>query len=107
MERFQQAKSVGIPRLYETESIAVEDKPVHLHFTFGDSHWFAVEFDQEDICFGYVILNGDFQNAEWGYFSLKELAEVSIGPLRVELDLAWQVRPAGEVELIKLAGGIW
>ncbi len=28
--------------------------------------------------FGYAILNGDIQNAEWGYISFSELKEIKV-----------------------------
>jgi hypothetical protein len=81
-----------IPRLYETENIPAEEKLIYHHFFIADSHWYAAEFDGEDIFFGYAILNGDMQNAEWGYFSLQELKSVKVGPLRVEVDCSWEVK---------------
>lgn len=67
-----------IPKLYETENIPVENKTIYLHFFIGDCHWYIAEFDGEDIFFGYAILNGDIQNAEWGYISFSELKEIKI-----------------------------
>ena len=62
-----------MPKLYDTEGVATQKKMIHLHFFIGGCDWYAVEFDQEDIFFGFVILNGDHRNAEWGYFSFTEL----------------------------------
>lgn len=67
-----------IPRLYETENIPLEKKKIYLHFFIGNCHWYIAEFDGEDIFFGYAILNGDLQNAEWGYISFSELKEIKI-----------------------------
>jgi hypothetical protein len=100
-------QTTDIPDLYSTENIATEDKMIHCHFVFGHCHWFAAEYDKNDTCFGYVILNGDFQNAEWGYFSLQELQEVSLGSFHVQIDTNWKVQPAKNIELIKLSGGIF
>ncbi|GAB7023798.1 DUF2958 domain-containing protein [Salidesulfovibrio brasiliensis] len=68
----------AIPRLYETETIPLENKLIHLHFFIGGCDWYAVEFDGEDTFFGYAILNRDWQNAEWGYFSLSELKAITV-----------------------------
>lgn len=87
-----------IPRLYETENIPAEEKLIYHHFFIGAPHWYAAEFDGEDIFFGYAILNGDTQNAEWGYFSLQELKSVKIGPLRVEVDCSWEVKRFSEIQ---------
>ena len=48
-----------------------QDPMVICKFFFPDSHWtwYAIEFDGEDIFFGYVV--GDFP--ELGSFSLSEL----------------------------------
>ncbi len=34
-----------IPRIGETEPIALRDKIVHLHFFLGGCDWYVVEFD--------------------------------------------------------------
>jgi len=81
-----------IPRLYETENTPADEKLIFHHFFIGNSHWYAAEFDGEDIFYGYAILNGDMQNAEWGYFSLQELKSVKVGPLRVEVDCSWEIK---------------
>jgi hypothetical protein len=55
--------------------------------------WFAYEFDQEDIFFGYV--KGDFN--ELGTFSLSELESVR-GPmgLTIERDLYFSPKPLSQ-----------
>ena len=67
-----------LPRLYETEKIPIEDTIIHIHFFIGSSHWFIAEFDGDDLFFGFAILNGDLQNAEWGYVSFSELKSISV-----------------------------
>ena len=61
-----------LPPLYATEK--EEDPMVICKFFFPDFHWtwYAIEFDGQDIFFGYV--DGDFP--ELGYFSLSELKSV-------------------------------
>ena len=71
----------NVPELYATEDIQLEDKLVHLHFTIDRCHWWAMEFDGKDTFFGYVMLNGWYQDAELGYFQLSELLEVKLGVL--------------------------
>jgi len=89
-----------IPRLYETESIPLKDKIVHMHFFILGCDWYVTEFDGEDIFFGYAILNSDHQNAEWGYISLKELKELSINGIEIDRELHWEPKLAGKVEKI-------
>lgn len=57
--------------------------------------WYAIEFDGEDVFFGWVI--GFF--AEFGTFSLKELQEVR-GPLRlgIERDKYFEPQRLSEVQ---------
>jgi len=96
-----------IPALYATEHIPAEHKTIHAHFFLGNCHWLIAETDHVDTMFGFCILNGDLEMAEWGYVSLGELKSIKIqGWLEVEHDCYWQPRPASEVELIKQAGGI-
>lgn len=55
-----------IPRLYETEGIPLKDKLIYHHFFIGGCDWYVAEYDGEDLFWGYVILNGDLEMAEWG-----------------------------------------
>jgi hypothetical protein len=89
-----------IPKLYETEHLPLEDKVVHLHFFIGGCDWYVVETDGVDICFGYAILNNDFQCAEWGYVSLTELKSINIGGIEVDCDLHWNNPTANQVDKI-------
>jgi len=92
-----------IPRLYATEDLPVKEKLVYLHFFIGASDWYITEYDGEDIFFGYAILNGDVEMAEWGYVSLADLKSIRIGPgIEVDNDLFWKVRKASEVPRIKV-----
>lgn len=93
-----------IPGLYETEDKPLEDKLIYLHFFIGGSDWFAAEFDGEDTFFGYVILNGSYDSAEWGYFSFTELKELRSEEgfeVDCETEEAWEIRSVSEVERIR------
>ena len=70
-----------LPPLYSQEQVA--DPMVICKFFTPDSQWtwYVLEFDGEDICFGYII---GFE-AELGYFSLSELESVR-GPWGLPLD---------------------
>jgi hypothetical protein len=59
--------------------------------------WFGAEFDGTGTLFGFVILNEDLRNSEWGYFSLAELMNIRVcGWMEVdcELESHWKIRPA-------------
>ena len=97
-----------IPRLYETENIPLKDKFIYLHFFIGDCHWYIAEYDGDNLFWGYVILNNDYVNAEWGYISFCELKEIKINGLfevDCEFEEFWQVKKALEVEIIRKAHG--
>lgn len=93
-----------IPRLYITEKIPVKDKVIALHFFMAGCDWYIVEFDGDDLFFGYAILNGDLDCAEWGYVSFSELKSIKIGFLEVdcELEERWGSKKVSEVSTIKV-----
>ena len=96
-----------IPRLYETEKFPLKDMPIHLHFFIGGCDWYMVEYDGQDLFWGYAILNGDLEMAEWGYISSQELKDLKIPPgFEVDCDRFWQVKKASQVEKIRM-GNHW
>ena len=81
-----------LPSLYSTEDIELEDKTVIVKFFTPDSNWtwYAVEFDGDDLFFGYV----EGLVGEWGYFSLSELESVrGLLGLPIERDLYFDPQP--------------
>lgn len=76
-----------IPKLYETEEVPLKDKDIHLHFFIAGSDWYIAEYDGQDLFWGYAILNGDLQMAEWGYISFKELRDISINGIEIDCEL--------------------
>lgn len=78
-----------IPKLYSTEKVPILKKKIHLHFFIGGSDWYISEYDpKEHLFFGYAILNGDLEMAEWGYVSYLELKDLKMTQrgLYVEVD---------------------
>lgn len=66
----------GLPKLYSTENIKVEDKVLKLRYVALGStwEWYLVEYNPETkIAFGYVKGLED----EWGYFSLKNFEDIN------------------------------
>jgi len=96
-------KLATIPRLYETENVLSNDKIIHLHFFIGGCDWYIAEFDGADLFFGYAILNGDTQNAEWGYISFSELKEIKNRGIEIDNDLYWEPQTASRIEKINKA----
>ena len=93
-----------IPKLYETEhKTSLQEKIIYFHFFIGGCDWYIAEAS-DDILWGFAILNGDYQNAEWGYISLEELKAVKVGGwLEVDNDLYWEPKPASEIDKIRRA----
>ncbi len=96
-----------IPRFYETELIPLQDKLIYLHFFIGACDWFITEFNGDDLFFGFAILNNDYINAEWGYISFSELKSINIDGIEIdcEIELAWEIRRAIEINKIREASG--
>ncbi len=86
-----------MPGLYATEGVKGADKVVHHHFFIGGCDWYALEFDGRDVFFGFAILNGDLQNAEFGNFSLSELRSVNLGGIEIDHDEYWEPKPLREI----------
>ena len=96
-----------IPKLYETEDVPLKEKLIYLHFFIGGCDWYISEYDEEDLFWGYAILNGDLEMAEWGYLSFEELKTIKIPPgFEIDCDQYWQIKKAVEIEKIRL-GNHW
>jgi hypothetical protein len=77
-----------IPKLYETDEM--KQHPLSLHYFVGGSAWYIAEWDkEEDIFFGYAILNNDLEMSEWGYISREEIISLEFPAklLMINLDL--------------------
>ena len=98
-----------IPQLYDTEHLPFNEKKIYLHFFIGGCDWYVAEYDGKDTFFGYVILNNDYQNAEWGYFSFGELKRIKIhGCFEVdcECEISWPIVKAGKIDRIQYARSV-
>lgn len=88
-----------LPGLYDTEHIPFDNKIIHQHYFLGGSDWYMAEYSpNERVFFGYTILNGDRQNAEWGYISLDELVDINIEGFEVDRNLFWQPTRFKDIE---------
>ena len=91
----------NIPRLYETENVPAEEKLIYLHFFISGCDWFIAEYDGDDLFFGFAILNGDYEMAEWGYISFAELKSINIHGIEIDCEIDWTIMKASEIDLIK------
>lgn len=96
----------GMPKTYGTEKQKANDKIIYLHYFGGGSDFYIVEKDSEPEqlqAYGYTILNGDLQNAEWGYISIDEIKSIGTGIRAgrithgIEIDFYWTPKTFGEV----------
>jgi len=95
-----------LPSLYSTEGTPLKEKIIHMHFFIGGCDWYAAEYDSEEqLFFGFAILNNDLEMAEWGYFSLTELASLKMSFVEVDRDLFWDPVQAQNVDQICDAQG--
>jgi hypothetical protein len=97
-----------IPKLYETENTPLKDKLIYLHFFIAGCDWYIAEYDGEDLFWGFAILNNDYEMAEWGYISFSELKSLKLNSwleVDCEIEEAWEVRKASEIEKIRKANG--
>jgi hypothetical protein len=70
------------PRIGGTEGMdrtLVREHPAIFHYFYGGTDMYICEYDREHgIMFGFVILNGDLHNAEWGYIDLAEIITIPV-----------------------------
>ena len=95
-----------IPTLYSAEEVPLKDKLIYLHFFIMGSDWYIAEYDGEDVFFGFVILNQDYEMAEWGYISFSEMKEIKIDPgIEIDCEINWRIKKACEIEKITRSQG--
>ena len=91
-----------LPVFYSTEEVPLKEKIIYMHFFIGGCDWYATEYDAEkQLFFGFAILNNDYEMAEWGYFSLRELDELKVEFLEVDRDLHFTPKKAYGIEKIR------
>lgn len=96
----------AIPALYsnEAEGRQFKDIIIHMHFFFGGCDWYIAEYNaSEGVLWGFAILNGDYQNAEWGFSLLTELESFNLKGFEIDRDIYWTPAPAIQVEKIRSA----
>ena len=93
-----------VPVFYSSEEVPLKEKMIYMHFFIGGCDWYAAEYSpDEQLFFGFAILNGDLENAEWGYFSLRELCEIRLSFIEIDRNLFWEPKRAVEIEKIRQA----
>lgn len=90
-----------LPDLYVTEEVEAENKMILAHFFIGGSDWWIAELDKSDgMMFGYVRMNADNENAEWGYSDLVALESLQLSNgMVIERDLHWTPKKFSDIEM--------
>ena len=57
-----------MPRPHEARDKSAADRFIHLHFSWGDIEYYAVEYDGEDTFYGYVDYHDPINEPEWNSF---------------------------------------
>jgi len=102
MMRALTGKIATMPKTYDTSEMG-DEAPITLHYFHGGSDWYIIEKDVGDPedetqgiqaqAFGFACLNGDTENAEFGYINIQELIENG-----VELDLYYTPETVGTIK---------
>lgn len=95
------AQLAKLPKLYSYQNLSAKEIPINMHLFFGGSDWYISEYDGEDSLYGYAILNGDLECAEWGYISFEELCSINVKGFEVDRDLFWKAKKFGEIAKVK------
>jgi hypothetical protein len=86
-----------IPNLYEQDGKGY-NAVVYLHYFVGGTDWYITEWDRANEFYGFVVLNGDWQMAEFGYFPKEYLIDNDLSPLnKPELDFYWKYKTINEI----------
>jgi hypothetical protein len=57
----------------------MKEHPALFHYFYGGTDMYMCEYNRErGIMFGFAILNGDLQNAEWGYIDLAQIITIPV-----------------------------
>jgi hypothetical protein len=82
IERLTRALA-AIPAIGATDGM--KEHPAILHYFAGATDIFIREYDGRNEMFGFTILNGDYEMAEYGYIGLSEIRHIAV----LNLDYYW------------------
>jgi len=81
------------PPLYTQES-KYKNSIAYLHYFSPGSDWYVTEIDKKTReAFGFTVLNGDYQFAEFGYIPIREIVKSD----NIEADLYWKYKTINEI----------
>jgi hypothetical protein len=82
----------SVPKLYETEG--QENPKISLHYFYANFDFYALEFDGDDLFFGYFFFHGHSCKPEISYQSRTDLFKAL--PL-LNLDYFFERKPIDEI----------
>lgn len=87
-----------VPDLYGQDGKGKE-AVAYLHYFLGGSDWYITEYNEEEYtAYGFVVLNQDWQMAEFGYISMQELTKsMPLNRPSIELDFYWEPATINEI----------
>jgi hypothetical protein len=89
----------ALPKFYSTENVKSDDKIIRMHFFMGGSDWYIAEYSPDErTFFGFTVLNGDWEMAEWGYTSLDEMESIKVRGIEIDRDLHWTPKKFKEIK---------
>ena len=75
-----------------------KDATVYLHYFNPNSDWYITELSKDGSeAFGYVVLNGDFRMAEFGYIDISSMLSMNMGLKNPQLDQYWSYKTVNEI----------
>ena len=99
---FYPTEADGVPPLYAQDGKPAGEAIVYVHYFAPFLDAYVTEYEPETgTAFGWVCLNGDLMNAEWGYIDLPAYESIAIakgGSVHyVERDQHFEPAPARDV----------
>ena len=86
-----------IPKLYKQDGKG-KNAVCYLHYFVGGTDWYITEWDRANEFYGFVVLNGDWQMAEFGYIPKEYLIDNDLSPLnKPQLDFYWKYKTINEI----------
>ncbi len=69
---------ITLPDLFTNEHTPMQYRMIKMHLFSDHTDWFFCEYNPAvKNLFGMVVIKNDFEHAEWGYFTMKELEDIS------------------------------
>ncbi len=87
-----------MPNIYEQDGKGY-NAVVRIHYFVGGTDWYITEMDKiTGEMYGFTVLNGDYEMAEFGYIDSEFLIDNNLPPLsKPQLDFYWNYQTINEI----------